>query len=202
MNDLIKFAKNESQLIANNVKAHFDSSKAACAAQLEDLLEKTTGKLDELTKLDVSYGNWMRKETLIFNDEIRRSFDALDRAIDPNVKHITSKLKKLRKDVSASVKGADRMLVTCREHHALSAFAKCTKEQSDEAMKMLDRMDENLRRKFEEIAKFCETVLKAHEMTVKETVAINREKTAVLLQCMEKCIVHLRKWQKAHGARK
>lgn len=192
----MNFVENESQLIANNVKNRLDSTKAARATQLENLLKKTTGKLDELIKLDVSYGNWMRKETLILNDEIRRSFDALERAIDPNVKRIASMLKRLRSDVSTSVESAERKIIACRKHDVLFDFMKCTKEQSDKATRMLDRMNEEAHRKFEEIAKFCETILRAHEMTVQETMEINRKKTADFLRYLEKCIVQLKKSSK------
>lgn len=194
--DLMKFMEDESQLIANNMKNRLDSTKAARAIQLENLFKKTTGKLDELIKLDVSYGNWMRKETLILNDEIRRSFDALERAIDTNAKGIASMLKRLRNDVLVSVESAERKIIACYKHDVLFDFTKCTKEQSDKATRMLDRMNEETRRKFEEIVKFCEIVLRAHEMTVQETMEINRKKTDNLLRYLEKCIVQMRKSSK------
>lgn len=192
----MKFVEDESQSIANNVKGRLDSSKAARATQLENLLKKTTGKLDDLIKLDVSYGSWMRNKTLTLNEEIRRSFEALERAIDPNIKHITSMLKKLRSDVSTSVKSAEKNLTACRKHNGPLDFAKCTKEQSDAATRMLDRMNEEARRKFKEIAKFCETVLRGHEMTTQEAIEINRKKTTDLLKYLEKCIVQLKKQKK------
>lgn len=192
----MKFVENESQLIANDLKSRLDSTKAARATQLENLFKKTTGKLDELIKLDVSYGNWMRKETLILNDEMRRSFDALERAVDPNVKRIASMLKRLQGDVSTSVESAERKILACRKHDVLSDFMKCTKEQSDKATKMLDRMNEEAHHKFEEIVKFCETILRAHDMTVQETIEINRKKTADFLRYLEKCIVQLKKSSK------
>ncbi|XP_071565657.1 uncharacterized protein [Temnothorax nylanderi] len=203
--NLVKFVEHESQLIANDVKSRLDSSKAARATQLEDLLKKTTRKLDELIKLDVSYGSWMRKETLMLNDEIRRSFDALERAIEPNVKRIAFMLNRLRSDVSTSVESAERNLVACRKYDVLLDFAKCTKEQSDEATRILDRMNEEARRKFEEIGKFRETVLRAHEIMAREAIEINRKKTADFSRYLEKCIVQLRKsgkWRKKDKTRK
>lgn len=189
----------ESQLITNDLKGRLDDSKAARTIQLQNLFKKTTGKLDELIKLDVSYGSWMRKETLLLNDEMKRSFDALERAIDPNIKRITFMLKELQNDVSIYGESAKRNLVTCRNHDIPFDLAKCTKEQSDKAIRMLDRINEEARRKLEEIIKFRETVLKAHEMTAQEAIEINHKKTADLLSYLEKCIVQLkksRKWRK------
>lgn len=192
-------------MITNDMKNRLHSSKAARATQLENFFKKTTGKLDELIKLDVSYGNWMRKETLLLNDEIKRSFDALERAIDPNVKRIASMLKELQDDVLIYGESAERNLVTCRKHDVPLDLAKCTKERSGKAIRMLDLMNEKARRKLEEIAKFRETVLKAHEITAKEAIEINHKKMADLLSYLEKCIVQLkksRKWRKKHGTQK
>ncbi|KYQ54120.1 hypothetical protein ALC60_06992 [Trachymyrmex zeteki] len=186
--DLIKFVENESQLITNDVKSRLDSNRAARTTQLENFFKKTTGKLDELMKLDVSYGNWMRQKTLLLNDEIKRSFDAVERVIGPNEKRIASMLKKLRSDVSICIESAERNLAVCRKHYLPFDLTKCTKEQLDEATKMLDRMKEEARRKFEEIAKFRETVLRAHEMTTQETIEINHKKTMDLLKYLKKCI--------------
>lgn len=191
----------ESQLIANDVKSRLDSNKVARVTQLENLLIKTTGKLDEIIKLDVSYGSWMRNETLLLNDEIRRSFDALERAIDLNEKRIAFMLKKLRSDVSTCIEGAERKLVACRKHDLPFDLAKCTKEQSDEAARMLDWMNEEARRKLKEIAKFRETVLRAHRTTMQEAIEMNCKKTADFLKYLEKCIVQLRKTSKSQKKR-
>lgn len=202
--DLMKFVEDESQLITSDMKGRLDSSKAARAIQLERLVKKTTGKLDELMKLDVSYGSWMRRETLMLNDETRRSFEAVERAINLNVKKIASMLKKLQNDVSTSVKNAERNLVACRKYN-LFDFARCTKEQSDEATRILDRTNEEARRKLEEIVKFRETVLRTHEITTQETIEVNRKKMANFLKYLEKCIVQLRKSnkrQKKHRTQK
>lgn len=187
----------ESQLISNDVKSRLDSSKAVRATQLENFFEKTTKKLDEIIKLDVSYGCWMRKETLLLNDEIRRSFDALERAIDLNEKRIAIMLKKLRSDVLTCVENAERRLVVCRKHGLPSDLTKCTKTQFDEATRTLDWMNEEARRKFKEIAKFRETILRAHETTARETMQINCKKTANFLKYLEKCIVQLKKSKKS-----
>lgn len=185
--------EDESQLIASDVKNRLNSGKAARVIQQENLLRKTTRKLDELIKLDASYGSWMRKETLLLNDEIRRSFEALERASDLNVRHIVSMLKKLRNEVSTTVASAERNFVACRKYNVLFDFAKCTKKQSDEVTRMLDRMNEEARCKFEEIARFREMVLRAHEITAREVMEISYKKTADFLKYLEKCIVQLRK---------
>ncbi|XP_018351790.1 PREDICTED: uncharacterized protein LOC108754167 isoform X2 [Trachymyrmex septentrionalis] len=190
--DLIKFVDNESQLITNDIKNRLDSNRAARATQLENLFKKTTEKLDELMKLDVSYGSWMRQMMLLLNDEIKRSFDALERVIGSNEKRIASMLKKLQSDVSICIESAERNLAVCRKHYLPFDLTKCTKEQSDKATKMLDRMKEEARRKFEEIAKFRETVLRAHEITTQEAIEINHKKTMDLLKYLEKCIVKLK----------
>ncbi|XP_011694277.1 PREDICTED: uncharacterized protein LOC105453776 [Wasmannia auropunctata] len=191
--DLIKFVEDETQLIANDVKSRLDSNRATRATQLEYLLTKTTGKLDEVMKLNGAYGIWMRKKTLLLNDEIKRSFDAVERAIGPNEKRIASMLAKLRSDVSDSVESAEKNLVACRKHDLPLDLARCTKERSDEATRMLDRMNEEACRKLKEIAKFRETVLRTHEITTQETIEINRKKTTDLLRLMKKCIVQLKK---------
>jgi len=201
----MKFVEDESQLITNDIKSRLDSSKAARATQLENLFKKTTDKLDELIKLNVAYGSWMRKKTLLLNDEIKRSFDALERASDLNEKHIASVLKKLRSDVSTCIESAERNFVACRKHDLPFNLAKCTKEQSAEATRMLDQMNEEARRKFAEIVKFRETVLRAHEMTAQETIEINRRKTVDLLRYLEKCIAQQKrssKRRKKHGTKK
>jgi len=66
-------------------------------------------------------------------------------------------------------------------------------------------MNEEARRKFEEIAKFREMVLRAHEITAREAIEINSKRTADFLRYLEKCIVQLRKSakeQKKHGTQK
>ncbi|XP_028050872.1 uncharacterized protein LOC114255708 [Monomorium pharaonis] len=157
----------------------------------------TTRKLDEIAKLDVSYGNWMRKETLLLDSEIRRSFDALERAIGLNEKRIASMLEKLRGDVSTRVESAEKNLVACRKHNLPYDFAKCTKVQTEEAARMLDRMNEEARLKLKEIVKFRETVLRAHETTVQEAIQVNCQKAADFLRYLQKCIVQLRKSSKS-----
>ncbi|KYM97179.1 PREDICTED: uncharacterized protein LOC108778686 [Cyphomyrmex costatus] len=194
--DLIKFVENESQLISDDIKSRLNSNRAARTTQSESLFKKTTEKLDELMKLDVSYGSWMRQKTLLLNDEIKRSFDAVERAIGPNEKRIASMLKKLRSDVSICIESAERNLAMCRKHYLPLDLTKCTKEQSDEATKMFDRMKEEARRKFKEIAEFRETILRAHEMTTQEAIEINNKKTTDLLRYLEKCIVQLKNSKK------
>lgn len=192
----MKFVEDESRSIANNVENGLKSSKAAHAIQMEKLFRATSGKLDELIRLDVSYGNWLRKETLLLNDEIRRSFDALERTIAPNAKRITYMLKNLRSDVSTCVERAQRNLVACRRHNVPSNLADCVKKQLDEATKMLDQMNEEVRHKLEEITKFRETVMKAHEMTTQEVIEVNRKKAAELVKYLERCIVQLKRSSK------
>lgn len=178
-------------MIANDLKSRLDSNRAARMIQLENLVKKTTSKLDELIKLDACYGNWMRKETSLLNDEMRRSFDALERATDLNEKHIASMLKKLRSDVSTCIESTERNFVACRKHDR--SFAKCTKEQSNEATRVLDRMNEEVRCKLAKIAKSCETTLKTNEMLTQEAIEINCKKTTNFLKYLEKCIVQLKK---------
>lgn len=193
---LVKFMENESRSIASDVESSLKSSKAARAIQMETFFKATSGKLDELTRLDVSYGSWMRKETLLLNDEIRRSFDALERAIAPNAKRIMYMLKNLRNDVSLCNECAQRNLVACRKHNVPSNLTECAKKQLDEATKKLDQMNEEVYHKLEEIMKFRDTVMKAHEMTAQEVIEVNRKKAAELVKYLDRCIVQLKRSNK------
>lgn len=187
---------NESRSIASDVKSSLESSKVARAIQMEKFFKATSGKLDELTRLDVSYGSWMRKEALLLNDEIRRSFDALERAIAPNTKRIMYMLENLRNDVSRCIECAQRNLVACRKHNVPSNLTECANEKLDEATKKLDQMNEEVRRKLEEITKFRDTAMKAHEMTAQEVIEVNRKKAAELVKYLERCIVQAKKSSK------
>lgn len=189
----MKFVEDESRSIANDVESGLKSSKAARVIQMEKLSKATSGKLDELIRLDVSYGSWMRKETLLLNDEIMRSFDALERAIASNTKRITYMLKNLRSDVFMYIEHAQKNLVECRRHNVPSNLAECAKKQLDEATKMLDQMNEEVRRKLEEITKFRDTIMKAHEMTTQEVIEVNRKKVADMIKYLERCIVQLKR---------
>ncbi|XP_067206197.1 uncharacterized protein [Linepithema humile] len=188
-----KFVEDESRLITSEVNSWLENNKVACATQLKELFNKTTAKLDELIKLDMSYSTWMRKETLLLNDEIRRSFDALDRAIASNAKRIESMLQNLRNDVTTHSACVKKGLIVCRKHDAPCEFAECVKAQSEEAIKMLDRVNENARVKLEEIAKFRESVVKTHEMTAQETIEVNHKKATELSNYLDKCIVQLKR---------
>ncbi|EZA57223.1 hypothetical protein X777_01829, partial [Ooceraea biroi] len=194
--DLTKFVEDGSRSITNNLKSHLENSKAARAAQLEKLSQRTTRKLDELTSLDVSYGCWMRNETMLLNDEIRRSFDALERAVVPNVGQIMSMLKDLQSEVSKCAECADKNVTSCREHVVPTEFAKCVDERLDEATLMLNRVSKEARLKLAEIVKFRETVIKAHEMTAEEVMELNHRKSAELSKYLERCIVKLKKANK------
>lgn len=192
----MKFVEDESRSITSNVESSLKSSNAAHAIQMEKLFRATSGKLDELIRLDVSYGNWMRKEILLLNDEIKRSFDALERAIAANTKNITYKLKNLRNDVTRCVECAQRNLVACRKHNVPSNLTECAKKQLDQATKRLDQMNEEVRLKLKEITKLRETVMKAHEMTAQEAIEINHKKVTKLVKYLERCILQLKKSSK------
>lgn len=188
--------EDESQSIANNVETSLKSSNAAHVIQMEKLFRATSGKLDELIRLDVSYGSWMRKETLLLNDEIKRSFDALERAIAANKKNIIYMLQNLQRDVTRCVESAQRNLIACRRHNVPSNLTECAKKQLDEATKMLDQMNEEVRLKLKEITKLRETVMKAHEMTAQEVIEINHKKVAELVKYLERCILQLKRSSK------
>lgn len=192
----MKFVEDESQSIANNVETSLKSSNAAHAIQMEKLFRSTSGKLDELIRLDVSYGSWMRKETLLLNDEIKRSFDALERAIAANTKNIIYMLKNLQRDVTRCVECAQKNLIACRRHNVPSNLAECAKKQLDEGTKMLDQMNDEVRLKLKEITKLRETVMKAHEMTAQEVIEINHEKVAELVKYLGRCILQLKRSSK------
>ncbi|XP_072767430.1 uncharacterized protein [Anoplolepis gracilipes] len=194
--NLVKFVEDESRSIASNMESSLKNSKVAREIQIEKLFRTTLGKLDELIKLDVSYGSWMRKETLLLNDEIRRSFDALERAIAPNAKRIMHMLKDLQSNVSICVERAQKNLVTCRKHNVPSNLTECVKKQSDEATKRLDQMNEEVRHKLKEITNFRETVMKAHEMTAQEVTEVNRKKAVELVKYLERCIGQLKRSNK------
>ncbi|KAL6434038.1 hypothetical protein ACFW04_005887 [Cataglyphis niger] len=193
---LMKFMDDQSRSITSDVKSSLESSKAARATQMEKFFKATSGKLDELTRLDVSYGSWMRREALLLNDEIMRSFDALERALAPNAKRMMYMLKNLRNDVSRCVDCAQRNLATCRKHSIPSNLSQCANEKLDESTKKLDQMKEEIRRKLEEIMKFRDTVMKAHEMTAQEVTEVNRKKAAALIKYLERCIAQAKKSRK------
>lgn len=186
----------QSRSIESDVKSGLESSKAARAIQMEKFFKATAGKLDKLTRLDVSYGSWMRKEALLLNDEIMRSFDALERAIAPNAKRITYMLKNLRNDVSRCVECAQRNLAACRKHNIPANLSECANEKLSESTKQLDQMNEEVRHKLEEIMKFRDTVMKAHEMTAQEVTEVNRMKAAKLVKYLERCIAQAKKSRK------
>lgn len=190
---MIQLVESESQSIAKDVKTRLENSEIARADQLRELYKRTSEKLDEILKLDVSYGFWMRKETLLLNDEIGRSFDALERAIAPNVKRITFMLRTLKNDVLARARQTEETLATCRKHKVPSELTKCVKEQLSRATRTIDRMNEETRLKLEHIGKYRDAFMKAHETTMRETLELNRKKVAELLKYMEKCIVRLQK---------
>lgn len=188
--------EDESRSITSNVETSLKSSNAAHAIQMEKLFKATSGKLDKLISLDVSYGSWMRKETLLLNDEIKRSFDALKRAIAANAKNITYMLKNLQSDVTRCVERAQKNLLACRKHNAPSNLTECTKKQLDEATKKLERMNEEVRLKLKEITKLRETVVKAHEMTAQEVIEVNHKKVTELVKNLERCILQLKRSNK------
>lgn len=197
--DVVNFVDAESQSIVCNMENYVEKSKAAHASQLEELFEKTTQKLDKLISLDITYGYWMRKETLLLNDEMRRSFDALERALVLNAKHLATMLKSLQSDVSSCVVRAEESIIACREHDAPSKLAECVKKRLNEAMKMIDRMNEEARFKLKEIARFREVVVRAHEKTAQEVVEVNHKKAVELSKYLGKCITKLKKsskWRK------
>ncbi|XP_026827035.1 uncharacterized protein LOC113562293 [Ooceraea biroi] len=138
----------------------------------------------------------MRNETMLLNDEIRRSFDALERAVVPNVGQIMSMLKDLQSEVSKCAECADKNVTSCREHVVPTEFAKCVDERLDEATLMLNRVSKEARLKLAEIVKFRETVIKAHEMTAEEVMELNHRKSAELSKYLERCIVKLKKANK------
>lgn len=188
--------EDESRSITSEVNSWLESNKVACATQLQELFKKTTEKLDELIVLDVSYSTWMRRKTLLLNDEIRRAFAALDRAVASNAKHIGSMLQDLRNDVTTHSTRVRKKLTVCRKYDAPCRFAECVKEQSEEATKMFDSMSENARVKLEEIAKFRESVVKTHKMTVQEVTEVNRKKAIELSNYLDQCIAQLKKSSK------
>lgn len=194
---MIKFVESESGSIATDLKNRSRSSKIDNAARLRELFEKTTSKLDKLMSMDVSYGCWMRRETLLLNDEMRRSFDALERAFALNAEHIGLMLKNLRCDVSSRVERAERSIVACRKHDAPSVFAECVKEQLEEATKLLDRTNEEARLKLGEIAKFREAAVTANEKTTTEVIETNRKRATEMSDYLDRCIVQLKKSNKS-----
>lgn len=180
-------------LIANDLKNRLEINKTDRANQMKELFQKTTGKLDQLIKLDVSYGGWMRNETLLLNDEIRRAFDALERSVIPDVKCLDSMLKELQSDMLICFKQAQEAVASCRRYRVPSQFADCVKEKLNEAMKMLDEIDGKALLKLKEIAAFREGIVKTHERIARETVKVNRQKAMELSEYLEKCIVKLNK---------
>ncbi|XP_020299953.1 uncharacterized protein LOC109863799 isoform X2 [Pseudomyrmex gracilis] len=191
--NIIQLVESESQSIAKDVKTRLENSEIARAAQLRELYKQTSEKLDEVVKLDVSYGFWMRKETLLLNDEIGRSFDALERAIAPNVKRITFMLRTLKNNVLARARQTEETVATCRRHKVPSELTDCVRKQLSEATKTIDRTNEETRINLERIGKYRDAFTKAHETTMQETLELNRKKVAELLKYMEKCIVWLKK---------
>lgn len=192
-----KFVENETRLITSEVHSWLENNKAACATIIKELYEKTTEKLSELIELDVSYGAWMRKETLLLNDEIRRSFDALDRAIASNAKRIESMLQNLRNDMTTyNITCVKKGLIRCRKYNVPSKFAECVEEQSKKAIKKLDCMNESARVELAEIAKFCKLIMKTHKITTQEVIEVNRKKAIELSNYLDRCIARLKKSSK------
>lgn len=188
----MKFVEDGSRLIASNLNDQLENNKIVRTAQLEELFQRTTRKLEELTCLDVSCGCWMRNETMLLNDEIRRSFDTLERSIVSNTKEVTSMLDDLHRAVLTSAARADKSVVLCREHLVPVELTNCVNERLDIAMLMLNRMSKEARLKLTGIEKFCETVVTAYEMTAREVMESNYRKSAELSKYLDRCIAKLR----------
>lgn len=186
--EMMGFIDNESRTIITNLKNCLDKNKLAHAAQLQSLVKKTTCKLDELSSLDVSYGCWMRTKTLLLNDEIRRSFDALERAIVPNMVQIMSRLKELKNDVSTCAERADTNISFCRKYDAPTELSLCVNERLDEIKLMLEILNNEMRYKLREIVKSCEKIIKTHELTAQEVIESNFRKSMELSNYLENCI--------------
>jgi len=188
--------EDESQSITCDLKNYMEDKKTARAVQVEKFMQRTTYKLDILTDLDVSYACYMRNKTILVNDEIRRSFDDLERDIVPHMQHITMMLKDLRDNICRCAECAEKQIVRCRDVSAPTELLECVDEHMDLILVTIEQMHKEVCFKLEEIVKFCEDMMVAHDTAMQELLESNCKKSNELLKCLEENIVKLKKANK------
>jgi len=186
----------ESQSITCGLKNYMEDKKAIRTAQFEKFSQKTIHKLEILTDLDVSYACYMRNRMILVNDEIRRSFDDLERDIVPNMKHVMTMLNDLRDNVCRCAEYTEKQIEKCREAAVPTKLMECVDEHMDIILMTIEQMRNEMYFKLAEIVKFCEDVIVAHDAAMQELLESNYKKSNELLTCLDENIVKLKKANK------